>query len=474
MMYLNTKSGFSNINFKTSSDEFLLADRSLSEGIGTGEIISTKEISFFKNKNHILVKTDNRLDNLQFNKHLKGLIIKSHSNISHLVIIGRSLGIPILAFSNLKIKKDCVYIKGVKIDKNEELTIDGTKGGIIKNLNVCTNKSQFKESFYDRNVDEIIGDKEIFLNIDSRYEFSKLDQFNVTGIGGCRLEHLFITDGKTNLLKDLLGKTDNREGILSKSERFIFEIATYFLNNLPERINVFCIRLLDISPKEIGLCKIVCNKGKGYIKRKLFNDNDSRGVRLALYNPEIYQTLIRGVLKAIANTIRQSTDIYIIIPFVVFFEEVNFVKNLIKLEVERLGLENLTSLKIGCMIETPNSLFIINKLAENLDCLLVGSNDLIQYTYLASRNDYSQLEDVYKKNNILEKESNILVEKDNFVEIIGNHIKKAKNNNPNVKIGICGELATEIDFFRQLLKYEVDFYVSNINRYRQLIASLVS
>lgn len=337
---------------------------------------------------------------LEFKK-IKGIIMEQGSTVSHVAIITRSFGIPAL-----------VGVQGAStvIHADDLLIIDGFTGKVIVNPSEAEVSSYTKKSKSVHRVranhllcmtkDGVPIKIEANANTPEEIEDSLLR--GAEGIGLVRTEIFYLTHGT--------------------------------LPTLSEEIEYYkkMLQAAGDSPVTFRLLDIGADKSPPYLPMP-YESNPQlgvRGIRFLLANPDILYRQIYAILK-----VHEKNPAKILLPFVTLPDEIvkakTFINNVCK--EMRKDCENV---KLGIMIEIPSILYYLHKIAPLVDFVSIGTNDLTQFLFAASR-----------------EEDRLLPYKDSTYPVIIQVIRNCVNQiQPAGKlISVCGEIASDTTFTLALI-----------------------
>ena len=164
-----------------------------------------------------------------------------------------------------------------------------------------------------------------------------------------------------------------------------------------------------------------------------------RGVRLCLRERTLFCEQIRAILRASAHG-----KVALMLPMIVSVDEVRACRELIR-ECMRTLTERSQAydkeIELGIMIETPAAAILCRELAAEVDFFSVGTNDLLQYTLAADRQN-PHVEALCRENR--EPVLRLIESTANAIHEVGGWI------------GVCGELAADLSLTQRFCDMHID------------------
>jgi pyruvate,orthophosphate dikinase len=166
----------------------------------------------------------------------------------------------------------------------------------------------------------------------------------------------------------------------------------------------------------------------------------TRGCRLGLQYPEIYEMQVRAIIRAAKAVAARSGDaplVEIMHPLVGFEEEL---RRLRELTVQVAAEEDAGDYLCGTMIELPRACVRADEIAEQADFFSFGTNDLTQTALGFSRDDAEgKFLTYYLEEGILERNPFETLDRSGVGDLMRIAVERGRRTKPAIKLGICGE-----------------------------------
>jgi pyruvate,orthophosphate dikinase len=181
----------------------------------------------------------------------------------------------------------------------------------------------------------------------------------------------------------------------------------------------------------------------------------TRGVRLGLLHPEIYEMQARAAFRA-AIAVEQRTGaaprLEIMIPLVAYARELELARERLLRVAAEEGIRE-GAFTVGTMIELPRACFTAGDVARHAEFFSFGTNDLTQTALGFSRDDIEgRVVPLYMDEGILERSPFGSIDEPGVGALVRLAVERGRAARPRLETGICGEHGGDplsIRFFHQ-------------------------
>ncbi len=395
----------------------------------------------------ILVRWETTPDDIHGLIEAAGILTAHGGMTSHAAVVARGMGKPCVVGCeelSLDAAAGTAQIGAHTVREGETITIDGGTGRVIVS-SVELVPPQLNEDF-----ETILGWADelrrlrVRANADTPEDAVKARDFGAEGIGLCRTEHMFMAGDRLPIVREMIlaESEDERRAALERllpMQQSDFEGIFEAMAGLPVTIRLLDPPLheflppLDEAPDERTRKRI----------RGLQESNPmlgTRGCRLGLQYPEIYEMQVRAILRAalaVEGRTGEAPLVEIMHPLVGFAEEL---RRLRELTLETAADEGEVAYLVGTMIELPRACIRADEIAGHADFFSFGTNDLTQTALGFSRDDAEgKFLTYYLEGGILEQNPFEVLDQHGVGDLMRIAVERGKAAKEDLKIGICGE-----------------------------------
>jgi pyruvate, orthophosphate dikinase len=368
-------------------------------------------------------------------------------------VVARGMGKPCVAGCealSVDAKAKKASLNGHKLGEGDVITIDGGTGEVIIG-EVGLIPPEINEDF-ETVLDwaDDLRRLKVRANADTPEDAAKAREFGAQGIGLCRTEHMFMAEDRLPVVREMImaANEDDRRASLDKllpHQQSDFEGIFEAMAGLP-----VTIRLLDPPLHEFlpPLEDAKDDRMRSRI-RALQEANPmlgTRGCRLGLQYPEIYEMQVRAIIRAAIAVRERSGEaplVEIMHPLVGFEEEL---RRLRELTVDTASAEGEVEYLVGTMIELPRACVRADEIAEEADFFSFGTNDLTQTALGFSRDDAEgKFLTFYLQEGVLERNPFETLDQSGVGDLMRIAVERGRSVKPELKLGICGEHGGEAE-----------------------------
>ena len=375
----------------------------ITKGLGASPGMASGKVKIIHNTDEldkvqvgdILVTVMTTPDMVPAMKRANGIITNEGGVTCHAAIVSRELGIPCVVGTG-----DASEI----LPENSMVTLDGDKGLVWEGKLVESEKKEEKTEEPTLVLQAPLTVTEVKVNVSMPEAAKKAAATGADGVGLLRTEHMMLTTGVHPKKYILEGREDELIRVLVEN---ILKVADSFY---PKSV---WYRTLDAPTDEFKSLK--GGEDEPYEHNPMLG---WRGIRRELDEPEI----LLAEFKAIKKLHEQGyNNIGIMLPLVQHSDELKKAKKIAR----EAGLKPQKTIEFGIMVETPAAAMTIEDfIAEGLDFVSFGTNDLTQYTLAIDRNN-ENVADLYTESHpaVLKLMERVIIE----------------CNKAGVKTSICGQ-----------------------------------
>ncbi len=360
-------------------------------------LTSNQENPFSPMEENSILITDNLLvsDTLLIDRQkLAGIALREGSKSSHIAILSRDQGIPLVLGLGGSIDA---------IPDNEMVIIDGDSG----------------EVFID-------PEDEMLAALTVRRGEVEVDREPAITRDGTRVEVL-ANAGSLEEVKEAIARGADGIGLLRTE--FIFMRGSDFPDEEQQHaIYLACARACNGKSITLRTLDIGADKQLPY-STIVAGENPLlgiRGIRHSLLYPAIFKIQLRAILRA-----SMVGNLRVMFPMISSIDEYTSAASLLeecKAELRSEGLPFDEKLQAGMMVETPASVILADDFARAVAFFSIGTNDLTQYILAVDRNNpYSEKACDHLHGAILKSLSMVM----------------SASRTHGIDVSVCGEMASD-------------------------------
>jgi pyruvate,orthophosphate dikinase len=421
-----------------------------SPGAAVGAIVFDPDVAADRGPHEsvILVRFDTTPDDIHGLAAAQGILTAHGGMASHAAVVARGMGKPCVAgCAALEIDERAgrCTIGRVEVREGDTITVDGSGGRVIVGAAPLARPGLNPDLETILAWADEVRELGVRANADTPGDAERARQFGAEGIGLCRTEHMFFGDERLPVVQEMILADDEaaRRSALDRLEPFQqsdFEAIFEAMRGLPVTIRLLDPPLHEFLPKEE---EATGERMRERIRalREVNPMLGTRGCRLGLQWPEIYEMQLRAIARAAAAVAARTGEppmVEVMHPLIAYAEELHRLRELTGriFTAEAPGV----AYHCGTMIELPRAALRAGEIAEYADFFSFGTNDLTQTTLGLSRDDAEgKFLATYLEQGVVAHNPFETLDQDGVGELVEIGVARGRAAKPDLQVGICGE-----------------------------------
>jgi pyruvate,orthophosphate dikinase len=403
-----------------------------------------------------------------------GVLTSEGGKASHAALVARGMGRPCVVGASrveVDVLRREIRVGGIVVKEGHRIGIDGSTGRIT------AHPPPLVAAQMDANFECLLGwaDEvrrlEVRANADTAEDAGLARALGAQGIGLCRTEHMFMAADRVPTMRAMIlaDTPDRRRAALAELARFQqqdFEEIFTEMEHLP-----VTIRLLDPPLHEFLPDRYTVQMELDRVRKDLSASSGprasaevtrleqlldrvkaleeanpmlgTRGCRLGLLYPEIYEMQTRAIARAavaVRNRTGTAPSLEVMIPLVSYARELELTRELVERTATDEGLCVGRDFSIGTMVELPRACIVADEIARHADFFSFGTNDLTQTALGFSRDDIEgKILDCYVEAKIIDRSPFETLDIPGVGELVRLGARLGRETRAGLKMGVCGE-----------------------------------
>jgi pyruvate,orthophosphate dikinase len=419
-----------------------------SPGAASGAIVFDADTAVERAKEGpvILVRFETTPDDIHGMIAAQGILTVHGGMTSHAAVVARGMGKPCVAgCADLSLAAGTATIGGHRLREGDVITIDGGTGSVY------VGEIPLVPAQLNEDLETVLGWADelralaVRANADTPEDAARAREFGAEGIGLCRTEHMFFGTERLPVVQEMILADDegSRRAALERLlplQQSDFEGIFEAMAGLP-----VTIRLLDPPLHEFLPSEEQAEDERMRARIRMLREANpmlgTRGCRLGLQHPEIYETQVRAIARA-ARAVQARTGaaplVEVMHPLVGFAGEIRRLRELTVRVWEEEAPE--CAYVVGTMIELPRACIRAAEIAAHADFFSFGTNDLTQTALGMSRDDAEgAFLASYLRDGVIQDNPFQVLDRNGVGDLMRIASERGRGARPELKLGICGE-----------------------------------